>query len=464
MLHQNQRRTETTTIHAAPAGRAARRSTRSLSRRATSRSALVRGALLVAALAVGTASLPVSATESAEGVDVLKASRDEVRQGLAALDARIAQKGKAIELAQVALDQANTAVGVASARVAVARSEAAVARQGVKKYAVEAFVRPPAGDSLAVLSVSRMEEAANATNVLQILASRRKQVVDTLMQRQAELERQSQQATAAKVQAQSRLDQIRKEMDSLRALHDRQDRVAVSLDERLNAALAEAASLRAVSPAMADQLASQEIALRKEAPPTPPPAAPTPAVRNGPAPRSAPTTAAPSTTAAPGPTQPGQTTTTVKRAPTTTAPPVLQPPVVVPNLPSISDMSRVGGIYVAKSIAGRLQGLLSAATSAGISLGGGGYRSSASQITLRTAHCGATPYAIYQMPASQCRPPTAKPGASMHERGLAVDFTAGGALITSRTNPAFVWLKANAGSYGFYNLPSEPWHWSTNGN
>ena len=48
----------------------------------------------------------------------------------------------------------------------------------------------------------------------------------------------------------------------------------------------------------------------------------------------------------------------------------------------------------------------------------------------------------------------------MHERGLAVDFTAGGALITSRTSPAFVWLKANAGSYGFYNLPSEPWPFS----
>ena len=28
----------------------------------------------------------------------------------------------------------------------------------------------------------------------------------------------------------------------------------------------------------------------------------------------------------------------------------------------------------------------------------------------------------------------------------------------------FAWMKANAGQYGFYNLPSEPWHWSTNGN
>jgi len=429
------------------------------------RSVMAKAALVVAALAIGVVALPASATESAEGLDVLQASRDEVRQGLASLDAKIAQKGKAIELAQVALDQANTAVETANVRVAVARSEAAVARKSVKKYAVEAFVRPPAGDSLAVLSVSKMEEAANANNLLQIMASQRKKVVDTLIERQAELERQSQQATAAKVQAQSRVDQIRKEMDTLHALHDRQDRVAMRLDERLNAALAEAASLRTISPVMADELANQEIALRQEAPPTPPQAVPVaPAVRTPAPTRSAPTTVAPTTTATPGPTQPGQTTTTVKRTTTTTTPPVLQQPVVIPKLPSAGDMSRVGGIYVAKSIAGRLQGLLSAATSAGISLGGGGYRSSASQITLRTAHCGSTPYAIYQMPASQCRPPTAKPGASMHERGLAVDFTASGALITSRTSPAFVWLKANAGSYGFYNLPSEPWHWSTNGN
>ena len=28
---------------------------------------------------------------------------------------------------------------------------------------------------------------------------------------------------------------------------------------------------------------------------------------------------------------------------------------------------------------------------------------------------------------------------------------------------AFVWLAANAGRFGFSNLPSEPWHWSTTG-
>ena len=47
--------------------------------------------------------------------------------------------------------------------------------------------------------------------------------------------------------------------------------------------------------------------------------------------------------------------------------------------------------------------------------------------------------------------------------GLAIDFAAGGGTL-SRGSAGYAWLKANAASYGFYNLPSEPWHWSTNGN
>jgi LAS superfamily LD-carboxypeptidase LdcB len=51
----------------------------------------------------------------------------------------------------------------------------------------------------------------------------------------------------------------------------------------------------------------------------------------------------------------------------------------------------------------------------------------------------------------------------MHEQGLAIDFTADGGIITSRSSPAYRWLQANASRYGLYNLPSEPWHWSVNG-
>src|SRR3546814_6414625 len=82
---------------------------------------------------------------------------------------------------------------------------------------------------------------------------------------------------------------------------------------------------------------------------------------------------------------------------------------------------------------------------------------------LRRQNCGTSNFAVYQMAPSQCSPPTARPGQSNHERGLAVDFTYGGSTIQSRSSPAFEWLRGNAARYGFYNLPSEPWHWSVNG-
>ncbi|MGH9152638.1 MAG: M15 family metallopeptidase, partial [Acidimicrobiales bacterium] len=127
-------------------------------------------------------------------------------------------------------------------------------------------------------------------------------------------------------------------------------------------------------------------------------------------------------------------------------------------------VTSVRGITVAASIADRLEALLAAAEADGFALGGSGYRSSDGQVAARRAHCGASDYDVYERPASSCRPPTARPGQSMHEQGLAVDFTWNGALITSRSNPAFQWLSRNAGRFGLYNLPAEPWHWSTNGN
>lgn len=124
----------------------------------------------------------------------------------------------------------------------------------------------------------------------------------------------------------------------------------------------------------------------------------------------------------------------------------------------------VQGIRVARSIGDNLNSLLNAARADGISLSGWGYRDSSQQIALRKAHCGTSDYDIYEKPANQCHPPTARPGASMHERGLAIDFTYNDSIITSKSSAPYKWLAANAKKYGLYNLPSEPWHWSTNGN
>lgn len=123
-------------------------------------------------------------------------------------------------------------------------------------------------------------------------------------------------------------------------------------------------------------------------------------------------------------------------------------------------LATVDGITVHASLAPQLSALLSAARSDGIVLAGWGWRSTDTQIDLRRSNgCPDT----YTAPPSTCRVPTAIPGTSMHERGLAIDFTNGGAAIRSRSDAAYRWLADHAASYGLFNLPSEPWHWSVNG-
>ena len=135
------------------------------------------------------------------------------------------------------------------------------------------------------------------------------------------------------------------------------------------------------------------------------------------------------------------------------------------TVPPDSDIElvTVGGITVNVLVEDQVRGILAAMSARGFNLGGGGYRSIESQIRLRRANCGTSDYAIWEMPASRCRPPTARPGLSQHEVGLAIDFTLNGRVLRTRDSDVFRALAEIAPQFGFYNLPSEPWHWSTTG-
>lgn len=130
---------------------------------------------------------------------------------------------------------------------------------------------------------------------------------------------------------------------------------------------------------------------------------------------------------------------------------------------SEAGMVTVGGITVSETIAPDVEALLNAAARDGVALTGSGWRSNAEQIELRRQHCGTTDYDVYQRPPGECSPPTAIPGTSNHETGLAIDFRDGDGVSLSWGSPGFEWLTANAGRFGLYNLPSEPWHWSVDG-
>ena len=88
------------------------------------------------------------------------------------------------------------------------------------------------------------------------------------------------------------------------------------------------------------------------------------------------------------------------------------------------------------------------------------------QVQLRSQNCGVRYYDVFVKSSSECSPMTAVPGRSMHERGLAIDFyrkRADGSQAAIAGTRAFRWLDRHAHKYGLYNLPSEPWHWSTTG-
>ncbi len=124
------------------------------------------------------------------------------------------------------------------------------------------------------------------------------------------------------------------------------------------------------------------------------------------------------------------------------------------------------------SIAPAVQALIDDAAQDGIDFGGWGWRSHQRQHELRrengcpdgwTHFDGEDP--TQWSGSSSCRVPTARPGSSFHESGLAVDFRCAqtGGPISNRSNTCYRWLEANAANYGLINLPSEAWHWSTTG-
>jgi D-alanyl-D-alanine carboxypeptidase len=114
---------------------------------------------------------------------------------------------------------------------------------------------------------------------------------------------------------------------------------------------------------------------------------------------------------------------------------------------------------VHKNVAFAFRRMLADAKADGIALSGGGFRTKQRQIELRKINGCPN---VWTAPASSCRVPTAIPGRSLHELGLAVDVSSGGRTIAA-DSAAFRWLVANARRYGFVNLPSEAWHWSITG-
>lgn len=369
--------------------------------------------------------LEAKRAERAANLDLLNANEAEVRAAIATLDAHVAAQTQRVAQAQDALAQAMVQVTKATAAEAAKRAEIAELTLLAQEFAVNAFINPTISmggmsmlavdaDSLTDVETAKiMVDAKNEhdRDVLADLEVARKEL--TGLRRAAQrAERAAEVAADEAATALGELEAARAEQTELR------NRILADIDSTegeiafLDAAEADLrAQIAADEAKVAAMIAEQKAALRAELAPS----------------------ATKSVTSA-GPSGPAG--------------------------PSGSNLRTVAGFTVHADIADALELLVADAAADGIILKGWGWRDSQRQIDLRIAN-GCPD--VYTAPPSSCRVPTARPGTSLHEIGLAVDFTNNGASINSRSNPAFVWLAAHAADYGFYNLPSEPWHWSVTG-
>jgi peptidoglycan hydrolase CwlO-like protein len=342
--------------------------------------------------------------DAAARLNVLKANDAQIQRALDAIEANVSAQQARVASARQAANAADAALAQARQAEQQKQQELDTLRSRMKKLAVDAYINPTTGDLAATLSAKSIGDATRKRELLQFRASRNTDLVDRLKAAREDLGVTRQNAEQAQRKAADRKRSVEATLATFQHSLKQQRAIAAQVEARTDAARSELAGYDQQEANLTRQIAIAAAAAR------------------------------------------------ASRSRGSGA------------IVNRGGLSTVRGITVASSIADNLAAMLDAADADGFSFSGGGYRDPSDQIAVRRANCGTSDYAIYEMPASQCSPPTARPGSSMHEQGLAIDFSWNGRIIGSRSSPAYQWLARNAARYGFYNLPSEPWHWSTNGN
>jgi LAS superfamily LD-carboxypeptidase LdcB len=342
--------------------------------------------------------------QAAAELDAAKADFRKVSQALLDLEVRAGAVAARLDDAERAQRTAEDTANVArtAERDAIARIRGLEAE--VQESAVDAYIKPLTESAASQVQVQDLTERALRDALVDLRTGQSSDLLDQLGGARAELADQRRIAEAAAGEAEARRAEVATRKAELDEAQEQFRSLAQQVEDRVNHLSGEIASLARQDVELADQIAEEQTALAAVVP-----------------------------------------TGLVTASAAITSGPV--------------SVTTVGGITVNTSIAGQIEAMLNAARADGVVLSGSGYRDSSQQIALRQQNCGTSNYAVYQAPSSSCSPPTAIPGSSNHEQGLAIDFQ-----NCSHGSACFSWLSGNASRFGMFNLPSESWHWSTTGN
>jgi D-alanyl-D-alanine carboxypeptidase-like protein len=366
-------------------------------------------------------------------IDVQRADDVSISQAFSDVQDNVVEQRNELAAAQQRVAEADQAVLSAQARVAEVQVRIDQLVMQSDEVVVRAFTSPPSETAIEALSTDSATDSAVKQTVLDIQADADAGVLAELEAAQDEQREQRAREREAVAAAEERRGEAQEAVEEMRAAVSQEVEFTLQVEERLEHQLGEIAALEDVDPELAAQLRSQQEALV------------------------------------------GQVAEARQRFEEEQlleeygvdeeqvgpdGPSSIQPVsggVVAVTCPS------GGSVEVAGDIARNVQGLLNQANSEGVTnICGYGFRDPSEQVALRRAHCGSSNYAIYQAPASYCSPPTARPGMSNHEQGLAIDFTSGGRTIGC-SGSVYNFLERRAADYGLYPYSAECWHWSTDG-
>jgi peptidoglycan hydrolase CwlO-like protein len=362
--------------------------------------------------------------KAAAQLDALRADADGIETALTDLADYVDYQETVLTAARQDQELAEERVAEAQADVATISDRIATLNGAVKQAALAAYTSAGSGGDLFSTMVAGNPDDSLQQDVMYSLATG--SVVDALDELGAartDLVVAQRRAEGAAERADEHRQSVEGKLADLEASIADQEDLSRRIDERIDETMAEAASLEALDSRLSKEIAEREAAIAAK-------------VRAK-----------------------------VAAAKVPGAKVDEDGDVSVPVLPTpVNGLVRVNGITVDASIGPAIAQLVAWAAEGGIRLTGGGYRSSSDQIAVRRNNCGPSNYDIYIKPSSQCRPPAARPGKSMHEKGLAVDFACNGELISNYRHWCYDWIADHAPRVGLRNRGVEAWHWSTNGN
>jgi hypothetical protein len=363
-------------------------------------------------------------------IEVDRADESDIENAFGQIRENVETELAALTAAEQSVKSADGAVLAAEQNVASLQTEIDGLVAQSDDVVVRTFVNPPSESAIESLTADSVSDATIKHALLDMRASADAAVLDKLHGLEADLEEEREAQDEARALAADRRAAAELALADLEDAASQQVTFAREIERRLERNLGEIEALKELDPELAAQLQAEIDKLSGEL-----------------------------VTARDRIAQEDRLRELDIDAPTVEGPATIDIDALEGSILSVSCPSG-GEIEVHKDIADSVRDLLNLSHQKGLSLCGNGYRSIARQIELRRKNCGGN---VWTASPSACSPPTARPGQSMHERGLAIDFTCGSYGAVGRSDPCFSFLAANAGDFGLKNLPSEPWHWSSDG-